>query len=182
MSVERHIRTWLETFVVGLGLCPFAAPLLQADNLRISLSPARASDELRLAFLHELDVLQSSSEEQVATTLLVFPDALASFEDYLGFFAEAQALVIAAGLEELVQLASFHPLYQFEGEAPHSPGNFSNRSPYPVIHLLRESMVTRVLADFPEPEQIPQRNIRALDEMGIEQLEARWRGLFSQGS
>ena len=117
-GVERHIRAWLASFVVGLDLCPFAGPLLDAANLRISISDAGTPEELRLAFLRELDLFQNSTEQEIATTLLAFPCALASFDDYLDFLEEAQALLSAAGLEELVQLASFHPRYQFDGADP----------------------------------------------------------------
>jgi hypothetical protein len=176
--VERQTRAWLESFVVGLDLCPFARPLLAADNLRISISNAQAPQDLRLAFLAELDLFQGSPESEIATTLLVFPDALSSFDAYLDFLDEAQELLEAAELEGLVQLASFHPLYQFEGEEPDAPSNFSNRSPYPVLHLLRESMLTRVLAEFPNPDQIPQRNIQTLQELGLTELQDRWTALF----
>ena len=101
-----------------------------------------------------------------------------SFEDYLDFLDEAQALVVAAGLEGLVQLASFHPQYQFEGEVPDSPTHYSNRSPYPVLHMLRENMLTRVLEGFPEPEKIPERNIRTLEGLGLSEVQQRWRALF----
>jgi hypothetical protein len=176
--VEQHTRAWLESFVVGLDLCPFAAGLLNSPELRITVSGALAVDDLRREFLSELDLLVTSPEEEVATTLLVLPNALASFEDYLDFLDEAQALVGAAGLEDLVQLASFHPQYQFEGEALDSPTNYSNRSPYPVLHLLRENMLTRVLDGFPEPEKIPERNIRTLKDLGLTEVQQRWRALF----
>ena len=177
-AVERHTRAWLESFVVGLDLCPFASPLLHADNLRIATSEATGSDDIREIFLRELDLLQRSTEQEIATTLLVYPLALTSFDDYLDFLDDAQALVTAAGLDEIVQLASFHPDYQFAGEDDHAAGNFSNRAPYPTIHLLREQMLTRVLADFPEPDQIPLRNVRALEELGLVELQERWRAMF----
>jgi hypothetical protein len=135
-------------------------------------------DDLRLVFLRELDLLQASTEEEIATILLVFPSALTSFDDYLDFVHDAQALIIAAGLEGIVQLASFHPDYQFECEDADAPGNFSNRSPYPVLHLLRENMLTRVLNEFPQPDQIPERNIRTLEELGLLNLQDRWQNLF----
>jgi hypothetical protein len=176
--VEQHTRAWLESFVVGLDLCPFAAGLLNAPELRITVTGALAADDLRRVFLGELDLLVTAPEEEVATILLVFGNALARFEDYLDFLDEAQALVVAAGLEDLVQLASFHPQYQFEGEALDSPTNYSNRSPYPVLHLLRENMLTRVLEEFPEPEKIPERNIRTLEGLGLAKVQQRWRALF----
>jgi len=181
--VEQHVRAWLEAFVVGLNLCPFARPFvsedpLSANRLRISICRDTGWDALRLAFLQELDTLQSSTEQEIATTLLVFPQALQSFEEYLDFLADAQELLILAGLEGLVQLASFHPDYEFDGEKPNAASHFSNRAPYPIIHILREDMMERVLRDFPNPENIPGDNIKTLEDIGAEELRARWRGLI----
>ena len=177
-SAERRTRAWLESFVVGLDLCPFARPLLHADNLRIATSAATGPEDIREVFLRELDLLQRSTEQEIATTLVVYPLALTAFDDYLDFLDEAQALVLAAGLDDMVQLASFHPDYRFAGEDDDGPGNFSNRAPYPIIHLLRENMLTRVLADFPEPEQIPLQNVRRLEALGTESLKRAWQQLF----
>jgi hypothetical protein len=155
-NAERHVRRWLHDFVVGLNLCPFARPLLGAPNLRIAVC----------------------MEQDVATTLLVFPRALRNFEDYLQFVDEAQDLLIESGLDGIVQLASFHPQYRFAGEAPEAASHFSNRAPYPLIHLLREGMVSRALEDFADPEQIPNRNIEVLSTIGVDELERRWQALF----
>lgn len=178
-KAERHIRAWLDSFVIGLDLCPFARPLQYSDSLRICISAAQTSGDLNKAFLQELDLLQTCSEEEVATILLAFPDSLKAFDDFLDFLDQSQELVEAAGLEGLIQLASFHPLYQFEGTEPDDPENFSNRSPYPILHLLRENMLTRSLTEFPEPELIPQRNIATLEELGGDTLRSRWLKLFS---
>ena len=133
---------------------------------------------LRRVLLQELDLLQSSTEQDVATTLVVFPRALQPFEDYLQFVDEAQHLLVESGLDGVVQLASFHPHYRFAGEAPEAASHFSNRAPYPLIHLLRESMVSRALEDFADPDQIPNRNIEALSAIGVDELELRWQALF----
>ncbi len=178
-KAERRVRAWLDSFVIGLDLCPFARPLQHSDSLRICISGAQTSTDLHTVFLEELDVLQSCSEEEVATTLLVFPDSLNVFDDFLGFLDQAQEFVAEAGLEGLIQLASFHPLYQFEGTEPDAPENYSNRSPYPMVHLLRESMLTRSLAQFPQPELIPQRNIETLEELGGDVLRSRWHKIFT---
>lgn len=178
-TARTHIRAWLAEIVVGLNLCPFARPLLGADQLRIEICSETAFEPMRMAFLHELDLLQRSSEEEIATTLLAFPLALGNFRDYLDFLEDAQAWLVEAGLEGVVQLASFHPHYQFAGEPPAAPGHFSNRSPYPIIHLLRENMLTRALADGADPDQIPLRNIATLEAIGSEQLGLRWRQLFN---
>ncbi len=177
-NAERHVRRWLRDFVVGLNLCPFARPLLGAPNLRIAVCEETQIADLRRVLLQELDLLQRSMEQDVATTLVVFPRALQSFEDYLQFVDEAQDLLVESGLDGIVQLASFHPQYRFAGEAPEAASHFSNRAPYPLIHLLRESMVSRALEDFADPDQIPNRNIEALSAIGVDELERRWQALF----
>jgi hypothetical protein len=176
--VEARIRTWLAEVVVGLNLCPFARPLPGADNLRIAVCDAADPASARREFLLELDLLQGSSEQEVATTLLAFPAAFAEFEAYLDFLDQAQTLVADAGLEGVVQLASFHPLYLFAGEPPGAASHYSNRSPYPVIHLLREDMLSRVLAEDSDPQEIPARNIATLEGIGVAALERRWEQLF----
>jgi hypothetical protein len=173
-----HIRAWLDDFVIGLNLCPFALPLQNADNLRIAICPDQSTAELRRAFLCELDLLQKSTEAEVATTLLAFSAALEDFGDYLDFLEQAQALLEDAGLEGLVQLASFHPHYQFAGEHALAASHYSNRSPYPLIHFLREDMLTRVLMEDADPDAIPARNVAKLETLGPDELERRWRALF----
>ncbi len=179
-NAERHIRLWLDDFVVGLNLCPFARPLLGAPNLRIAICAASDNAAMRSAFLQELDLLQRSTEQEIATTLLAFPRALQNFADYLWFLDDAQELLLEAGLEGVVQLASFHPQYRFAGEAPDAASHYSNRAPYPLIHLLREDMLSRALEEFANPERIPDRNIETLNAIGAEELERRWQELFSR--
>ncbi|MEZ5570584.1 MAG: DUF1415 domain-containing protein [Halioglobus sp.] len=179
-SEEQCLRRWLQEFVVGLNLCPFARPLLGAPNLRIAVSQECEPVELRNRFLQELDLLQRSSQQQIATTLLAFPYALQDFEDYLQFLDDAQDLLLQCGLEGIIQLASFHPQYRFAGEAPDAASHYSNRAPYPVIHLLREDMLSRVLEDFADPQRIPERNIETLTQIGVDELERRWWSIFSQ--
>ena len=179
-KAERQIRAWLDSFVIGLDLCPFARPLQHSDSLRICISEAQTSVDHHHAFLQELDLLQTCSEDEVATTLLAFPYSLNAFNDFLDFVDSSQELVEAAGLEGLIQLANFHPLYQFEGTQADAAENFSNRSPYPIVHLLRENMLTRLLAEFPEPELIPRRNIATLEELGSDTLRRRWQKLFTE--
>ena len=177
--VEEHLQRWLDEFVVGLNLCPFARPLLGAANLRIAVCEETDTPALRRAFLAELDLLQRSPEQDIATTLLAFPRALQNFDDYLDFLEDAQDLLRAAGLEGLVQLASFHPDYRFAGEPPNAASHYSNRAPWPVIHLLREDMLTRAPEEFADPQRIPDRNIETLTEIGADELARRWRALFA---
>lgn len=174
-AVERQTRAWLADFVVGLNLCPFARPVFESSALRVAVCDRRESPDLVRAFLMELDLLQSRPEEEIATTLLVFSGALASFDDYLDFLAQAQDLLEQAGLEGLLQLASFHPDYLFEGEDPATTGHYSNRSPWPTIHFIREDMLSRVLGEFPDPEAIPARNMQTLADIGVDELRRRVR-------
>ncbi len=163
--------------MVGLNLCPFARPLVHGPGLRIAVCTADDSEQgvqqMQAFVLRELDLLQGSSEDDIATTLLAFTGGLERFDDYLDFLDEANVLLEAAGLEGVVQLASFHPEYQFAGEPPDAASHYSNRAPLPVIHLLREAMLERALAAWPEPEKIPQANIARLNSMGREELAAR---------
>jgi len=177
--VERQVRRWLHDFVVDLDLCPFARPLLGSPALRIAIRPETGLAAVRHAYLEELDFMQRHEEQEVATTLLVFPQALGDFDEFLDFVHEADQLLDEAGLRGHLQLASFHPQYRFAGEAPDAASHFSNRAPYPLLHLLRENMVGRLLAGYPDAEQIPARNIERLNGMGRAALERRWRALFS---
>lgn len=175
--IEKHIRAWLESFIVELNLCPFARPVVASDSLRIAVCESEDLNQLHRAFLVELDLIQQSSEQEIATTLLVMPNALADFDEYLMFIDNAEALIEELGLDGTIQLASFHPEYLFDGEAEDSASHFSNRSPYPVIHFLREEMLSNVLEEFPNPEQIPLRNISTLEKIGRAEIELRWQKL-----
>lgn len=172
------VERWLHDCVLALELCPFAAPVLREDSLRIAVSDAAEfSGQLR-DFLAELDFLQTSAESEVSTSLLVFTRGPEDFDQFLQLIASAGDLVEEAGLSELVQLAHFHPHYQFANEPTGALSHFSNRSPLPVIHLLRESMMTRVLSSYPDPAVIPRRNVARLEAMGREQVEQLWQGLW----
>ena len=175
--VDKHIRAWLQTFIVELNLCPFARPVAASEALRISVCESEDLNQLTQAFLTELDLIQQSSELDIATTLLVMPNALASFDEYLMFLDNAEALIEELSLDGTIQLASFHPEYLFDGEDEQSASHFSNRSPYPVIHFLREDMLSNALDEFPNPEQIPQRNISTLEKIGRAEIEKRWQKL-----
>ena len=174
---EEHTRRWLKEFVVGLNLCPFARPVLDSEQLRIALCSEVDETALQGFFLNELNLVQSSLESEIATSLLVFTGALARFDDYLDFLDLAQALLLEAGLEGVIQLASFHPDYQFEGEPAGAASHFSNRSPWPTIHLIREDMLERVLLDFSDPEGIPGRNMARLEDIGVQELQRCWQAL-----
>ena len=171
-ATERKTRAWLADVVVGLNLCPFARPVVGSDALRIEVSQASDPEGIARALVNEIAVIQNASEADVATTLVVFPNALAEFEVYLEFLDNAELLLQEMNLRGVLQLASFHPDYQFAGEPIDATSHFTNRAPFPIIHILREAMVTRALEGFPNPEEIPKRNILTLEGLGHERIQA----------
>jgi hypothetical protein len=174
-EAEARTRRWLSDCVLALELCPFAAPVVADNSLRVVVSRELSPEQQLRDFLRELDLLQSSEETDISTTLLVLARGPEEFDEFLGLQEQAQGLLEQAGLEGLVQVVGFHPDYRFEGEAPESPSHFTNRSPYPTFHLIREAMLTRVLASFPDPAAIPERNIERLEELGREAVVRLWR-------
>lgn len=169
-EVERKTLEWVRTFVVGLSLCPFARPLIASDALRLIVCEATEDEDVAAALLYEIELIQKASEEEVATTLIVFANVLTRFDSYLAFLDGANQLLEEMELLGVLQLASFHPDYRFAGEPEDAASHYTNRAPFPMIHLLREDMVTRALETFPNPEQIPERNIQTLEALGRERL------------
>ncbi|MFI8719778.1 DUF1415 domain-containing protein [Stenotrophomonas sp. NPDC077464] len=161
-------RTWLEQIVIGLNLCPFAKAVYVKDQVRFVLSDATTVEALVEELAEELVLLRDTPAEQIDTTLIVHPDVLTDFLDYNDFLDNADAAIEALDLQGILQVASFHPQYQFEGVAPDDVSNYTNRAPYPTLHLLREDSVERAVAAFPDPDVIVQRNIETLDKLGIE--------------
>jgi hypothetical protein len=169
-------RAWVEQAVIGLNLCPFAKAVQAKNLIRYVCSDARDTAALRQALRQELQRLADTPIEQLETTLLVHPQVLGDFLDYNDFLDEADALLAEMGLDGTLQIASFHPQYQFAGTAPDDIENATNRSPYPTLHLLREASIERAVAAFPEPEAIYETNmrtLRALGPRGWAELQAR---------
>ena len=173
-EILRRTHLWLREAVVGEGLCPFAREPVQAGRLRVAVSEATRPEALVLDLARELEKLGKSAESELETTLLVHPDCLRVFEEYNQFLDLADAVLIELGQEGVIQIASFHPDYQFEGVDPDGPENYTNRSPYPMLHLLRESSVTRAVEGMSDPASIPARNQQLLRTLPRETLE-RWR-------
>ncbi|WP_343203894.1 DUF1415 domain-containing protein [Luteimonas sp. MC1782] len=165
---------WLERAVIGLNLCPFAKAVVTKGQVRMVLSEARDAASLLETLGVELLHLRDTPVEATDTTLIVHPHVLGDFLDYNDFLEHADALVGELELEGVLQVASFHPQYQFAGSAPDDIANFTNRSPWPTLHLLREDSVSRAVDAFPDPDAIVERNIRTLEDLG----HAGWRKLF----
>jgi hypothetical protein len=159
-------RRWLERAVIGLNLCPFAKAVHAKGQVRFVLSDATTAEALLAQLGEELLLLRDADPEAIDTTLLVHPGVLGEFLDYNDFLDQADALVESLGLEGVLQVASFHPGYQFAGTHPDDAGNRTNRSPYPTLHLLREDSVARAVAAFPDPDAIVSRNIETLERLG----------------
>lgn len=160
-------RRWLERFVIGLGLCPFAAAPYRLDRIAYSVCEESSLDAIYVSFLQTLEALIAADPQEQETALLILTRGLSRFDDYLDGLATMEQAVEDAGLNGVIQVASFHPDYCFEGELPDDPANFSNRSPFPMFHLIREDALAAALESYPEPEAIPERNIRRLRELGV---------------
>ena len=161
-------RRWVERAVIGLNLCPFAKAVYVKQQVRFVLSDASTPEALLEELAEELLRLRDTPAEQIDTTLIIHPDVLTDFLDYNDFLDNADAAVEALDLQGILQVASFHPDYQFDGTHPDDPSNCTNRSPFPTLHLLREDSVERAVAAFPDPDVIVERNIATLDKLGAE--------------
>jgi hypothetical protein len=168
-------RRWLEKSVIGLNLCPFAAAPYRDDRVRFFVSQQRTAAGLLEALRSELEDLNAASPLDRETTLLIHPWALNDFAEYNDFLEVCEAAVLDLGLEGELQVASFHPQYQFAGTEPGDIENFTNRSPYPMLHLLREESVERAVASAGDTEQIYNRNIRTMRALGHAGWQRLWR-------
>lgn len=159
-AVERDVRQWLEQVVIGLNLCPFAAAPYRNGLVRITVSPATTDAELLAELQRELVLIDATPAASIETTLVVVVGMLADFDAYNEFLAEVDTLLRTGGWEGRYQVATFHPRYRFHGTRDDDAGNLTNRSPWPILHILRETSLDKALADYEEPETIPERNIR----------------------
>lgn len=171
MTVHQRTEKWLADFIVGYDLCPFAKrPLLQG-TVRIRVVDSDQEPAVTRAFLEELERLVTTPRAILETTLLVIPQQLHDFGDFWDYCTWIHELLAESGAEGLVQTVGFHPEYVFAGAAPDDAANYTNRSPYPLIHLLREESVSEAVLAYPDISAIPARNIarlRALDKVALE--------------
>jgi hypothetical protein len=167
-------REWIERAVIGLNLCPFAKAVYVKNQVRFVVSRAPHLDGLLEDLDRELHFLAAADPEAVDTTLLIHPTLLPDFLDFNDFMQLAEAAVGEHELDGVIQIASFHPRFQFEGTEPDDIGNFTNRAPFPTLHLLREASIERAAAAFPEADTIYQRNIETLKRLGHAGWDALW--------
>ncbi|NBU18032.1 MAG: DUF1415 domain-containing protein [Betaproteobacteria bacterium] len=159
-------QRWLMAAVIGLNLCPFAKAVVVKDKVRYRVCLSSAPQDVLQMLAEELQFLASADASLVETTLLIAPFALSDFLDFNQFLSECDAMLASLGLVGELQVADFHPDYEFAGEPPHAMGHFTNRSPYPTLHLLRESSIDEAVALYPDAALIFERNIASLELLG----------------
>jgi len=169
-AVIEGTRRWISSMVIGLNLCPFARRVFNAGTIRYVVSEAQDEGVLLGHLAGELEALASSPMERVETTLLIHPHVLQNFLDYNDFLDVGERLVEALGLRGVIQIASFHPGYQFAGTDSDAVENYTNRSPYPMLHLLREESISAVASNPKELREIPRRNIATLRGLGRQKI------------
>jgi len=165
-AIVAATQAWLDAAVIGLNLCPFAAAVRAENRIRFVVSPAHDAATLRAELVRELRLLTAADPNQIETTLLIHPHVLGEFRDYNDFLDSVDAALAELGLEGEMQVASFHPRYQFAGTDPDDIENCTNRSPYPMLHLLREVNIEHAVAAFGSTDTIYERNIETLRNLG----------------
>jgi uncharacterized protein len=173
-------QRWIERVVIAHQLCPFARQAVEQGQVRYRVSDARDEQQLWTELVAELDTLHNSPTEEIETTLLIHPQVLGDFEAYLDFVAMTEPLLEDMELLGELQIATFHPHYQFADTDYDDPANYTNRAPYPTLHLLREASIEAVVAAHPDPEGIPARNVALLRSLGIDAVQAERDGVFEE--
>jgi hypothetical protein len=176
-AVIAATRHWLTRAVIGLNLCPFAKAVHTKNQIRYAVSAARDLDGVLTDLQAQLRTLSQADPEHIDTTLVIFPHALADFLEFNDALFFAERLLAQLRLAGELQIASFHPHYQFEGSEPDDIENFTNRAPYPILHVLREASVERAVAAFPDAADIYERNQETLRRLGHD----GWRKWMSEG-
>lgn len=175
--VVARTRRWLERAVIGLNLCPFAKAVHAKGQVHYAVSHAAGWQELDAEVARELRDLVNADPQQRETTLLIMPDGLQDFVEFSAYLRQAHRVLAAARFEGVIQLASFHPKYQFGDAAEDEVSNCTNRSPYPTLHLLREASIDRAVMAFPQAESIYEANMQTLRQLGHagwDKLEVGW--------
>ncbi len=171
------VQRWVESLVIGLNLCPFAKREWVKNRVRCSVSEAVTEEQLLADLQDELELL--SSDDAIETTLLIHPRVLKEFYDYNQFLNYADSLLVQMRLDGVYQIASFHPEYQFAGTESDDVENYTNRSPYPLLHLIREESLERAISNYPDSYQIPEHNIELLNSLGRDKIRALLQACFN---
>ena len=164
-QVITQTKKWITDVVVGCNFCPFAGKEIKQDTIHYQVETGKDIKICLESFINEC--LRLDKEPSIETTLIIFPNAFQQFDDYLDLVSLAESLIIKEGYEGTYQVASFHPQYMFDGAPLNDAANYSNRSLYPMLHILREESIEKALEKYPNPEQIPDRNINFAREKGV---------------
>ncbi|MGF1717354.1 DUF1415 domain-containing protein [Photobacterium chitinilyticum] len=170
-DVIQQVQQWLEDVVIGLNLCPFAAKPNRNKQIRIHVCESKAEDQLLEEIYQQIKELDETPAEVLETTLVVAPNLFEKFDNYNQFLDLVDALIIQTGKEGTYQIASFHPDYCFYDTKPDDAENLTNRSPFPIFHLIREASMEKVLKHYPDPEGIPGQNIQCVESLSPEQIK-----------
>lgn len=168
-KVIQHTKNWLETVIIAHNICPFAKREFDKNTIHYEAINSAEIEKQLQSLIANCQLLDSN--KAIETSLLIYPIGLNNFDDYLDFLAIANALLEKQGYEGIYQLASFHPEYCFEGTEINDASNYTNRSPYPTLHLIREESLEKALANYPDPEKIPQRNIAYTRQLGKQKMQ-----------
>lgn len=163
-TIQKHVEHWLTTVVIDLNLCPFAQREYQKNSIRFAVSDANDDEAIIEELALELELL--NKHDDIETSLLILPNALSDFLDFNDFLGLADELLIKMKLEGIFQIANFHPDYQFAGTRSDDPENYTNRSPYPILHLLREKSLEKAIELHPNTDNIPDDNIKLMNTLG----------------
>ena len=166
--ILQQTRQWLEKAVIGLNLCPFAKAVYVKNQVRLVVSKARHADDFLEELDRELDLLVATPASEIDTTLLIHPTLFEDFLDFNDFLDIADGVVAEHELEGVIQLASFHPKFQFDGTELDDISNYTNRAPFAMLHLLREESVDRAVEAFPQADAIFEANIATLEKLGLD--------------
>jgi len=177
-TVKQDVILWLSNVVIGLNLCPFASRPMGEDGVRFQLSDSTVEEEILVDLLAEMEYLDQTPVTELETTLLIIPNALQDFFDYTQFLVWARSQLKRRGWQGVYQLASFHPHYCFAGADPKDDENLTNRSPYPIIHIIREASLAKAIEYFADVEGIPERNKVCVEALSIEQKQQLFPYLF----
>ncbi|AWI75323.1 MAG: DUF1415 domain-containing protein [Betaproteobacteria bacterium HGW-Betaproteobacteria-13] len=177
-QIISDVRQWLDDVVIGLNLCPFAAKPRAEDRVRICVSHATTDEALLDDMQAELERLSDTPASELETTVLAIPDMLSDFEDYNQFLDLVDLWLQQFGWEGELQVASFHPDYQFADTEADDAGNLTNRSPWPLLHMIREESLEHALAHFPDPEGIPERNVLRMEQLSEDERKRLFPYLF----
>ncbi len=180
MTIESQVvadtQAWLDKAVIGLNLCPFAKAVVAKQQVRMVVCMDSEPEQVLQMLQQEMQLLVDTDAAVLDTTLLIAPNLLPDFLDFNEFLFDCDSVLVSMELEGVLQIADFHPRYQFAGTQPDDISNFTNRAPYPTLHLLREESIDKAVAAFPDASLIYERNVQVLEALGKE----GWEGLVGK--